>query len=67
MKEGAVHPAYIQRYLSRLAIWWKRASGSICTMQTNLVDWVAQAKKSYSDLGWLGGGLIYSALPPLNH
>src|SRR5262245_61366391 len=40
MNESAVHPAYIQRYLSDWAAWWKRATESTCSDQDNLIHWV---------------------------
>jgi RNA-directed DNA polymerase len=58
MGEGAVHPAYAQRYLSRWAAWWSRAAKPIHHVDC-LKAWVQMALKRQPSLAWIGEGLLH--------
>ena len=58
MKNDAVHPAIIQQYLLRWAVWWCRTTDRLLSVQSLLQAWVGQAKIEASPLGWLGRGFL---------
>jgi len=56
MKDNAVHPAKIQRYLGRWATWWHSIAD--WDWRTLIEDWVDYTQENQPALTWLGSGLI---------
>jgi len=61
MREDAVHPAMIQRYLVRWATWW--SSMIEWSKLTLLKEWVAYTEHHQPPQRWLGSGL-FVGVPP---
>jgi hypothetical protein len=60
LRLNAVHPAHIQRYLSRWAIWWK----SVVNIERMVLiyQWVCFVGRFQSGTLWLGHGLLLGSL-----
>ncbi len=55
MRDDAVHPAKMQRYLIRWATWWCPVTGE---RKNEFIDkWVTLAVKAQAALAWYGQGL----------
>ncbi len=57
LSDYAVHPVLIQRYLIRWVTWWHHTWG--LGPQTNLRNWVKEAKVNAASLSWVGSGLLF--------
>ncbi len=62
MKEDAGHPAHVQQYLSRWALWWRRASKSVLPVGHLLFHLVDRAIAIKNELRWLARGLLLGHL-----
>jgi RNA-directed DNA polymerase len=56
MRQDAVHPAHMQRYLTRWASWWHHVVG--LSVVDLIFIWVCEAAGDTSDVMWLGRGLL---------
>ena len=56
MREDAVHPAKMQSYLSRWALWWYSATGT--SYQALINRWRNYTEDIQANLCWIGSGLL---------
>ena len=59
LRGDAVHPAKIQRYLIRWAVWWAHTVKPL-SLEHLLHAWVDHAQEREPVLAWLGSGLLIS-------
>jgi hypothetical protein len=57
MREGAVHPANAQCYLSRWAAWWSRTASPINKTDC-LLPWLQHAFVRQPTIAWLASGIL---------
>jgi len=62
MKEDVGNPAHVQQYLSRWALWWRRATKSVLPVGHFLFHLVDRAIAIKNKLKWLARGLLLGHL-----